>query len=42
MNKKNIIKTLNKRIDTLILQAKTNTAEFKRLTRLHYKLSHAL
>ena len=41
MTKTKTLEILNDRIDRLILAGKTKTAEYKRLTRLHYKLTHA-
>jgi len=40
MTKIKIIDQLNEIIDLMIEQGKKNTIEFKRLTRLHYQLTH--
>jgi hypothetical protein len=40
MNKKETIKEINRLIDLLIIKGKTHTAEYKRLTKKHYKLTH--
>ncbi len=40
MNKNETIKALNIKIDKMIIDGKTKTAEYKRLCRLHYKLTH--
>ena len=41
MNKNQILKILNQKIDSLIIQGKTKTKAYKHLTRLHKKLIHA-
>jgi polyhydroxyalkanoate synthesis regulator phasin len=38
MNKTEAIKKINKLIDDLIIEGKKNTAEFKRLCKLHKQL----
>lgn len=38
MNKKQALETINKKIDKLIIDNKTDTAEYKRLCELHYKI----
>jgi hypothetical protein len=38
MSKTKLIKILNEKIDLLIIAGKQRTAEYRRLTKLHYKL----
>lgn len=40
MNKQETIKMVNEKIDKMIVEGKDNTPEYKRLTTLHYKLTH--
>lgn len=40
MTKEQAVQQLNSRIDKLILEGKTDTEEYKRLCRLHYKFTH--
>jgi hypothetical protein len=40
MNKTKTIKLLNEKIDLLIIEGKQKTAEYKRLTKIHYSLTH--
>lgn len=38
MNKKELLKKLNKKIDELVLKGKTKSEEYKRLCKIHYAL----
>jgi len=40
MTKKQSLKKVNDKIDQLIIEGKTNSAEYKRLCKLHYLLTH--
>lgn len=40
MNKKDAIKKLNILIDEMIIKGQTKTAEYKRLIKIHYSLTH--
>jgi hypothetical protein len=40
MNKDEAIKMVNEKIDKLIIKGEQKTPEYKRLTKLHYKLTH--
>jgi len=40
MNKQETIKQLNKQIDKMIFEGKDKTPEYKRLTKLHYLITH--
>jgi hypothetical protein len=42
MSKTKTIQKLNTKIDQLIINGRTRTEEYKRLTKLHYKLIKAL
>jgi hypothetical protein len=41
MSKTKILKILNAKIDRLILNGQASSQEYKRLTRLHYIITHA-
>jgi hypothetical protein len=40
MSKQKALSFINAKIDRLIIDGKTQTAEYKRLIRLHYSLTH--
>ena len=40
MNKSENLKLINAKIDKMIIDGNTQTAEYKRLCRLHYVLTH--
>lgn len=40
MSQKEILQKINKQIDLLIIDGKTDTSEYKRLIKLHYKITH--
>jgi hypothetical protein len=40
MNKNEAIKKINILIDEAIIEGRTNTAEYKRLVKKHYSLTH--
>jgi len=40
MSKAKTIKLLNEKIDLLLIEGKQRTAEYRRLTKLHYSLTH--